>query len=323
MPCYFLFCLRFAKINQETNTMDFLFISNYFFDATIYFASYFLAAILFLAVLLLLAKHKVLAFLFLAFLLFFVWVRFIEPKILLINKEVLPLERATFDGLPIKVALVSDLHYGVYSNAPSLKRIVERINQESPDLVLLLGDFVFQAKKENVPGMFKELANLKAPGFAVLGNHDVGLKGEINVKEELTEELSKYVKLLNNQTEKVEIKGKQINLIGLSDFLEGKIDFSLLEGLNQDEFNLVLEHNPDVVYSFPLNTNVNLVVSGHTHGGQVCLPYLYKVFLPSQFGLERGFYMINGLKVFITSGAGVAGLPFRFLMSPEIVILTI
>jgi len=156
-----------------------------------------------------------------------------------------------------------------------------------------------------------------------LGNHDVGLKGEINVKEELTEELSKYVKLLNNQTEKVEIKGKQINLIGLSDFLEGKIDFSLLEGLNQDEFNLVLEHNPDVVYSFPLNTNVNLVVSGHTHGGQVCLPYLYKVFLPSQFGLERGFYMINGLKVFITSGAGVAGLPFRFLMSPEIVILTI
>ncbi|MDP2951520.1 MAG: metallophosphoesterase [bacterium] len=297
--------------------MDLLFISNYFFDATIYFASYFLAAILFLAVLLLFAKHKVLAFFCLILLLFFVWVRFIEPKILLVNRV------ASENASGIKIALVSDVHYGVYNNSVSLKRIVQKINQENPDLVLLLGDFVFQAKKEQVPGMFKELANLKAPGFAVLGNHDVGLRGEINVKNELTEELSKYVTVLNNQTKNIEIKGKRINLIGLSDFLEGKTNFNLLKSLNEEEFNLVLEHNPDAVYSFPPNLNVNLVVSGHTHAGQVRLPYLYKEFLPSRFGLEKGFYTINGLKVFITSGTGVAGLPFRFLMPPEIAILEI
>ncbi len=297
--------------------MDLLFISNYFFDALVYLGSYLFAAALFLAVLLLLVKHKVLALFCLAFLLFFVWVRFIEPKILLVNRVV------SENTSGIKIVLVSDIHYGVYSNGVSLKRIVQKINQENPDLVLLLGDFVFQAKKEKVPGMFKELANFKAPGFAVLGNHDVGLRGEINVKEELGRELSKYVTLLNNQTKNIEIKGKQINLIGLSDFLEGKTDFNLLRGLNENEFNLVLEHNPDAVYSFPLNTKVNLVVSGHTHAGQVRLPYLYKEFLPSKFGLEKGFYMINGLKVFITSGTGVAGLPFRFLMPPEIAILTI
>lgn len=297
--------------------MDLLYLaSNYFFDLAVYWLSYFLAGLLFLAVFLFWAKHKLLALLFLCFLLFFVWIRFIEPKILLVHKDAM-------DNSGVKVALVSDLHYGVYGNSLASKRIVKKINQENPDLVLFLGDFVFQAQKEKVNGMFQALEDLKAPGFAVLGNHDVGLRGEINVKNELINELSKYVRVLNNQTEQIQIKGRNMNLIGLSDFLEGKTDFSLLDNLTKDNFNLVLEHNPDAIYYFPDRENIDLVVSGHTHAGQVRIPYLYKVFLPSRFGLEKGFYSINGVNVFITSGAGVAGLPFRFLMPPEIVILEI
>ncbi|MBM4177319.1 metallophosphoesterase [Candidatus Gribaldobacteria bacterium] len=303
--------------------MDLLFISNYYFDWAVYWGSYFLTGLLFLAFFLLLAKHKILASLFLVFLLFFVWARFVEPKILLVKREFLPPERTALTDLPIKIALVSDIHYGVYSNAPSLKRIVEKINQQEPDLVLFLGDFVFQAKKEKVQGMFEQLKNLQAPGFAVLGNHDVGLKGEIDVKKELSQELSQSVKLLNNEMIEIEIKGKVINLIGLSDFLEGRTNFALLSDLSAEKFNLVLQHNPDAVYSFPYNSRVDLVVSGHTHAGQVRLPYFYKVFLPSRFGLEKGLYNVNSVRTFVTSGVGVAGLPFRFLMPPEIVILTI
>lgn len=299
--------------------MELLFISNYFFDLAVYWGSYFLTLVLFLAVLALFAKHKVLALFCLVFLLFFVWARFIEPKLLTVNRADLSFNSQT----KVKIALISDVHYGVYSNAPSLKRIVKKVNAEEPNLVLLLGDFVFQAKKEQVKGMFKELGSLQAPAFAVLGNHDVGLRGEIDVKTELKKELSQYVIVLDNQTTQINFQGRTINLIGLSDFLEGKTDFSLLMPLPESEFNLVLEHNPDAVYSFPFGAKIDLVVSGHTHAGQIRFPFLYKAFLPSKFGLEKGFYKINDIQTFITSGVGVAGLPFRFLAPPEIAILEI
>jgi len=249
-----------------------------------------------------------------------IWVRFAEPSLLLTKRYDLS---ALGQTQKIKIAVASDFHYGVFKNAPNLKRIVEKINKENPDLVFLPGDFVYQAPKTTIEGMFSELKNLKVPVFTVWGNHDVGLLGEIDDKQELKAELGKYATMLENEQTQVVVNGKTINLLGLGDLREGKTDFQKLQTLKVGDFNLVLVHNPDAVHYFPKNLPVNLVISGHTHAGQIRVPFLYKTYLPSDFGIEKGVYTIGGIKTLVTSGIGVSILPFRFLVPPEIMFVEI
>ncbi|MFH1514360.1 MAG: phosphohydrolase, partial [bacterium] len=87
------------------------------------------------------------------------------------------------------------------------------------------------------------------------------------------------------------------------------------------ENTIVLAHNPDTVYEFPEGVNVDLVLSGHTHGGQIRIPFLYKTQIPTIHPFDKGLYNVNDIPVYVTSGIGMIGLPFRFLIPPQIEIL--
>jgi predicted MPP superfamily phosphohydrolase len=109
---------------------------------------------------------------------------------------------------------------------------------------------------------------------------------------------------------------------GLSDLWEGKMNVDVLRSIEPHDLSVVLVHNPDSVSHFP-NHVADLVLAGHTHGGQVRIPFLYKQMIPSKQGYDRGWYTKDDMNIFVTHGLGEVGLPIRLLAPPEIVVIDV
>jgi hypothetical protein len=95
----------------------------------------------------------------------------------------------------------------------------------------------------------------------------------------------------------------------------------LLRKNNPEQFLLSLTHNPDLAYQYPTNSQADITISGHTHGGQIRLPWVYKLVIPSDYFFDAGLYQVGNYPVFVSSGLGVVGLPMRFFRFPEINVL--
>ena len=254
------------------------------------------------------------------FVLLFIYARFIETSLIRIDQESFDLNN---NSQELKIAVAADIHLGIFKSQHSLKRIVKKINVQEPDLVLIPGDLVFYLPVDKFRE-FEELKNIKAPVVMVLGNHDNGQPKGHDVSLELKEYFAQIgLTVLDNQIWEKEINGQNIKIVGLSDYYNNNADFSLLKKDNGNQLLISLTHNPDLSYQYPEGLGVDLTVSGHTHGGQVRVPGLYRSMIPSDYGFNAGYYEVNGYKVFISSGLGQVGLPFRFLRLPEINVLNI
>ena len=248
----------------------------------------------------------------------FIYARFIESKILVRKKYQLNFGI----NCKIKIAVFADLHFGVFNRDGILKKIVKKINASDIDLVMIPGDFAYYITDRQINKYFEVLKEINIPIYAVMGNHDHGLTGN-DVARKITAKLKEYgVKVIDDQMREIEVKNNKISIVGLSDYEYGKTNYSLIEETHKKDLYIVLAHNPDAVYKFP-NSRPDLVISGHTHGGQVRIPFVYKLVLPSNYNFDRGFYDINNMKIFVTPGVGVCAMPFRFLIPPELDIIEI
>jgi predicted MPP superfamily phosphohydrolase len=253
----------------------------------------------------------------------FVW----EPASLEVNRSELVLPRwpAEQDGL--RVALLSDLHVGSPGNGASkLEEVVARVNRARPDVVLLAGDYVVTGLRGatfvSPRTTARILARLEAPlgVFAVLGNHDHWY-GADKVRDAFE---SAGVRVLENEVLSIRGQGFDFWLVGIGDLWESKPDVArILEGLPDGVASIAFTHNPDVFPEIP--SRVDLTLAGHTHGGQVDLPFLGTPVVPSAFGdrYVRGHVVEKGRHLFVTSGLGTSLLPVRFRVRPEIAILRV
>ena len=245
-----------------------------------------------------------------------IYCRFIEPNIINVKAYNVDLIK----NKEIKIAVFADTHTGIYSSAKLLQRVVNKTNQQNPDLILIPGDFVYHLKSEKLSENLKPLKDLKAPTFAVLGNHDNGFPGQ-NVAQELITVLNNFnIKVLENASQEINIKGESFKIDGLPDLWK-ELPKQPLQN-DSDKFNILLAHNPDTSY-YINHSGTDLIVSGHTHGGQIRIPWLFKKAIPSEYGFDKGWYDINNIKIFVNPGIGTVLLPCRFLMVPEISILNI
>lgn len=271
---------------------------------------------------------------------------FIEPNRLVVRREEIKIKHwnPAFDRL--KIAAISDVHGGSNgASAENIRRVVRETNAENPDLIVLLGDYVSQAH-ENKP--IRERA-LKMPvseiadnlqGFqakygvyAVLGNHD-GWYDNANVATELRRV---GIKVLENEMAFIENEsGAKIRLLGLKDHLQikswnGFADEirNVIQSNEQTGDLIVLEHSPDILpiitQGAPGSSRLKLILNGHTHGGQIWFPVFGALWVPSVYGQKfaQGHTVEQNVDVFVTAGIGTSILPFRFLVPPEIAILTI
>ncbi len=241
----------------------------------------------------------------------FIYARFIERYIVLTHEH--------GDG-EVRVALIGDMHIGVYKSPKFLARLVEKINEANPDVVLIAGDFVYGMDPEDLKDSFAPLENLHAPVFGVLGNHDILPSGEFT-KKEMYEALSPYIYMIDNSYVKVKVGGKDVTIAGVGEIWANDANFESLNNVRDEENLIVLVHQPDSVYSFPEDFHPDLTLAAHTHGGQVRLPFIYKYMIPTIHPFDQGWYEINGDKVFVTNGVGEDMLPLRFLIPPTIDIM--
>jgi predicted MPP superfamily phosphohydrolase len=227
----------------------------------------------------------------------------------------------------IRVAVLADLHVGSpFNGIDKLERIVDLTLAAKPDLILLVGDYVIH---KVVGGKFiqpeivvRVLGRLAAPlgVFAVLGNHD---------RWHNTREIENAFETVGipvlEDTAVAVISGQcRFSLVGLSDFWTGPREYgAVFAKLPRGAPALAFTHNPDVFPIIP--RSVNLTFAGHTHGGQVYFPVLGRLIVPSRYGQRyaSGHIVEEGRHLFVSPGLGTSILPVRFLVPPEVSVVTI
>jgi uncharacterized protein len=291
------------------------------FGVVLYYLSYLVFPVIaWLCYLIVRHKKKFLSSLLVILLVFFVYCRFIEPSVLIVRNE-----WVLFNGdvsSPVKVLVLADLHLGRLQGKDFLRQVVDRVNELRPDLILYAGDFVDEPDRADLPMLFEDFARLKAPVYAITGNHDSKHPGTIST-DEVRSAVTKYgVKIIDNQMVELNFGGRILKLYGLSDLFENEIDYSKVDQISKADSVIILAHNPDTAY-YLNNFNADLMISGHTHGGQIRLPWIYKYVIPTEFPFDSGMYFINGMPVLVTSGLGEVVLPMRFLCMPEMIMLNL
>jgi len=265
----------------------------------------------------------------LTFLIFFAWLivfygSFIEPKIVLTKNYEINLSNPSGEGSHLKAVVVSDFHLGPYNDEGLVEHVAQKIKNIKPDIIFLLGDFI-SFDNEDIKSYYP-LDGLQAPLgiFAVTGNHDYLGDGV----EEVVSELEKYnINFLRNQGSSIKANGKEIFLAGVDDYWYGDMDLTqALLGQRPGQTVILLAHNPDVVKYVPEYAHYDLMISGHTHGGQIRLPIIGSLVQPPTDlprNIDKGVKSWQGNNIFITPGLGEVGPRARLFNFPEISVLNI
>jgi len=234
---------------------------------------------------------------------------------------------SAFEGM--KIAQLSDIHLDEFTEPFLLRHSIEQINRLEPDLVLLTGDFVsyeIAPRKFSIRSAWQcaeMLSELQCPQrYAILGNHDHWLSGT-EVSRALR---ANGIPVLVNSHVPVERGGSRMWLAGLDDPVCGRPDPDKaipgsIRGIEGQPLVLMC-HAPDYaddLLAHPAGASVGLMLSGHTHGGQVRLPFVGALDLPpGGKKYVQGLFRLGSLQLYVNRGLGTIGVPFRFACPPEI-----
>ncbi len=234
---------------------------------------------------------------------------------------------SSLDGLTIGV--MTDFHAGAWGNREVIARAIQSMNDLQPDVITLLGDYVDGARSHDGHNidkglfLFEQLGALSAPQgvYAVLGNHDHWID-----KTRITRLLSqRNITVLTDQHSK--LSGGLV-VAGVDDYWEGPGSVTkALTGVKNDATVILLSHNPDINMDIGANDPVKLVLAGHTHGGQIRVPFTgWAPWVPCSRrykGRVGLFRETENRWSFISKGIGTFLLPVRFSCPPDIAILTL
>ncbi|HXS08008.1 MAG TPA: metallophosphoesterase [Rhizomicrobium sp.] len=251
----------------------------------------------------------------------------LEPSSLRLARYDVTLEAPKLKGL--KIAVISDLHGGApYIGTDKIDQVVALANDAHPDLILLTGDYVIEdvvgGRHMPVETIVAHLKGLKAPlgVYAVMGNHD-RWEGAPHIARAFEQG---GIPVLENAPVQFKRGGDVLTLIGIGDHYSGGSNVKqAMAGVPKDAQALCFTHSPDVFPDLP-NTCA-LTIAGHTHGGQVWLPILGRIAVAHQsdYGQRYAIGVIreNGKTLFVSPGIGTSGLPVRFMVPPEVSLVTI
>ncbi|MFF2446025.1 metallophosphoesterase [Neobacillus sp. NPDC058068] len=252
----------------------------------------------------------------------------IEPTLLDIKKQQIkhPLIPKSFDGM--KIVQFSDTHLGFHYNLTQFKKLINKINKLQPDIILFTGDLMDEPNKyREMNQLVPLLEQLHAPlgKFCIFGNHDHGGYGSEIYRNIM--ESTNFTVLLNDSAAIKRKDGGSIYLLGIDDAMLGKPDLPLaLKNVPDHRFTILLSHAPDLADD-AANYPIHWQISGHSHGGQVKIPFIGALVKPPfARNYPEGLYTIGDddpLTLYVNRGIGTTRLPFRFMAVPELTIFTL
>lgn len=253
-------------------------------------------------------------------------------------------EQASIPNLPsewegARIAQLSDFQVGMWmDNTATISRSIDRIINERPEALFITGDFIYNSASNpesainEVAELLKPLSEAGIPTFAVLGNHDYGLKDEtrapnIELAMKIEQALEESgVKVLHNEVFPLSPtdRNSALNIVGIGSHWadEDRVEQALLQ-LSDSDPRVVLMHNPDSFIAFPANT-APLAVAGHTHGGQIRIPFIPQWSWLSLAKTDSVFadeWTVNvgkpGNELYVNRGIGFSYVPLRINCPPE------
>ena len=228
-----------------------------------------------------------------------------------------------FDRL--KIIQISDLHSKKFGKKE--KKVLEIISQEKPDFLFITGD-ISEVRQDKIGPCFefwKRLDKLR-PGsvYAVFGNHIYeDRKIEPIVFQDILRKSG--IVVLNNENIRLEKQGQYIWLLGVDDPHTNHHNLpKALQGVDNSSIRILLSHSPEIVDDLRTG-DADLILTGHTHGGQVKIPGIRPFWVPTKYHgkYERGLFNIKGAYMYVNRGIGTKKLPIRFNSKPEITLLTL
>ncbi len=220
----------------------------------------------------------------------------------------------SFNGY--KIVHFSDLHYGSTIKDKEVKNLVKEINRLKPNLVVFTGDLIeegYNMTEDNINNLSNELNNINANlKYYVRGNHDT------NESFNKVIDNTSFIDF-NNKNDLIYYEDNiPIRLVGLDDYLEFNLNIEeAFNYENDDIYTILFAHEPDLIDKL-LDKNIDLMLSGHSHNGQIRLPFIGKIYTPD--GSKKyydEFYKINNTNLYISGGLGTSKIPFRLLVKPS------
>ena len=244
----------------------------------------------------------------------------IERNLILINHYNIPVPNLPHSFQDFTMVHLTDLHYGFLVPEAVIRWVVKKANALPKDIIVCTGDYVHENDTTGqIDQVWPMLARLSAPlgVYSVLGNHDHWADTERSLYW-----LQESGQNLRHKVTPLERNGERIWLGGTGDYWEDELLIdATFQGVPKGECKILLAHNPDTTDTV-FDTRIDLLISGHTHGGQVRIPFIGAPVLPvNNKNYDSGYIRTDKTALFISRGIGWAHLPVRFNCPPEIAVL--
>jgi predicted MPP superfamily phosphohydrolase len=241
-----------------------------------------------------------------------------EPYMLTIERHAIALKRLPHELDGLRIVHLSDIHHSPFTGSQQIERAIETVNSLEPDIIALTGDYISHDTAYAAP-CAELLGRLRARHgvYAVLGNHDHWTDAAL-----ITDLFrAEGIRMLVNEGMRFELNGASFWLAGVDDTMVGMEDLPLaLAGSRADEMKLLLAHNP-IILRRAARVGVDLVLSGHTHGGQVTWRSEKSASGRPRRRILRGLGRRGQTQIYVTRGLGTVVLPIRYGCPPEISLL--
>lgn len=221
----------------------------------------------------------------------------------------------------LKIVHISDVHFGKYFNEKKLEKVVSKVNELNPDIVVLTGDLVDNEKisKQEEEALITILSKIKANlgKYAINGNHDYKYKNwEYVIKDSGFINLNDTYNVIYGNNSKILISGISTNYFGGIPVNEKLKDVNEYLQKTEVNYKILLIHEPDYIDN--INDSYDLILSGHSHNGQITIPLIGAIHTPKgSKKYYKNYYKINNSDLYISSGLGTSKIPLRLFNKPS------
>lgn len=247
---------------------------------------------------------------------------FAESSSVVIDRRTVGIPRLPSAFAGTTVAFLTDIHLGPYLSADFVTSVVRTTLALNPDLIVLGGDYSLRDVKYVAP-CFDVLRSLSAPlgVYGVLGNHDYWHGVEVTRSAMRAARITE----LTNRGVWLNRGSARLRLAGVDDLWEGRPDvYAAVGEATPSDACILVSHNPDFAETMT-DRRVGLVLSGHTHGGQVVIPDVGAPWIPSRYGMKYSHGLVDApaTQVYVSTGLGMSSLPIRMNCPPQLALLTL